>query len=241
MLTRILILNDSDYAITSLVMLILGSFYIADQINKLLPKQIINKLLIAHIISKFLILCYGMALININGLFEASMIKIIMAIILGYLFACCLIKLQQSFLKHHYRFKKNNQKLAKNDPKKIFFKLIKDHIFSNFHYLLCVFFFIAFIEEILFRGIFYILIQKITTPIAQISLIIFINIIFAASHISFGWISFICQFILAGICLLAIQCTHQIYLPIAIHGFFNVLTFKKNYEYFYESSRAVIS
>jgi membrane protease YdiL (CAAX protease family) len=224
-----LILTHNYYAITSLVTLTLGSFFIANHIYERWLGEFNFQLVDANLVTKFFIVVLGSTIVSWKSLLNASLeiqfISGCIGVVIGY--ACLaleayLISLLCDPWSSSSSPNRSNTKATNNIFNKIKKKPITTYQPSYFSIIL-----VGSLEEIIYRGFLTALCIALLSPGESICALVLITIIFALNHLNLGNIHILTKFILGMTCLLSFLISKTLITPIFIHATFNALVINK--------------
>lgn len=230
------ILTHNYYAITSLVMLTIGSFYICNQVHHRWLSQFKISLMDTNALIKLFIALLGFSIVSWRPLLEANyqiqLICLFIGIGIGFFF----VDIETYILRHtpNKNFVKSplsntSQSLIKSilsraKPAKI------NHDLPSYHSTMIT----GACEEILYRGFMTVLCMNFLNIYSSIFCLLLFTLFFALSHLSLGSAHVLSKFILGLICLLSYLYTKTIVTPIMIHMTFNIIAINKFWKMAYE-------
>jgi membrane protease YdiL (CAAX protease family) len=223
------ILTHNYYAITSLVVLTIGSFYICNQVYTRWLSQLNVSLMDTNGLIKGLVVAFGFTIVSWRSLLDANFETQSLSIIIGVVIGLIVAMIEMYILRHArtIAFSKILQNsTSSNSIKDILsrtqsIKLKQE--FASYHSTAIV----GACEEILYRGFMTILCMNLLNTYASIFCLLLLTIFFALSHLSLGSVHVLSKFILGSICLLAFLYTKTIITPILIHVTFNTIAVNK--------------
>lgn len=230
------ILTHNYYAITSLVMLTIGSFYICNQVHNRWLSQLNLSLMDTNALIKFLTVILGFSIISwralLNATYQTQILSIFIGIITGFFFA----EIEMYLLRYIPTTKftrpllnKTSQSSVKNILSRT--KPIKpEHEVISYHSTAIV----GACEEILYRGFLTVLCMNLLNTYSSIFFLLIFTVFFALGHLSLGSTHVLSKFILGLICLLSFLYTKTIITPILIHITFNTIAINKSRQIAYE-------
>jgi hypothetical protein len=222
------ILTHDAYAITSLITLTLGGFFIANNIYEKWLTKFNLQLIQVNFIINFLIVIFGSFIVSwrslLNSPLEVQLIGAFSGILIGYIcltiesFLISLSPKANSSVTNFANIKPINN-ILKNKKNIITQKPYKYSYISTIG--------VGCMEEILYRGFLTVMCISLLSPGLSALALICITIIFALNHLSLGNIHFVTKGILGATCLLSFLMTKTIITPIFIHATFNALVVNK--------------
>lgn len=226
--------NTMVYAITSLINLTLGSFFVCSHVYEKWLKQFNYTLMDVNALIKGLIVLLGFLIIPPSNLFKGDIflqsISVILGCIIGYIFfkfeilAIKIFPYQKRLnLGDESRVKTTTANNIRNALKsKVEIIIPKKNVYS--YWTTAV---VGMAEELLFRGFLTILCLNLSDFNLSIICLFLVNSIFALSHINLGYLHIATKFILGSICLLSFLLLENIVISMVIHATFNLLVVKK--------------
>ncbi len=238
------------YQTVILILLSLGCSNIASHIHsRWFANKAVNVVMLHNVI-KFIIVIWGMSLIPIYSLFNATIWVQILSFFPALLLAVYSVKIERFIYRKNNKIRlvaqikqyitqksieNKTQGLAKkNLTNKVNLKNVHEHharfdsVISGYQLRDIVL--IAIFEEIIFRGFLWQLSLKLQIKSLIIISLLSTVILFGATHLTLGRGQFYSKTILGFFCLTEVVLTNSIFPAIVTHVVFNIFAYKEMFE-----------
>lgn len=205
-----LTLIPNDYAITSLITLILGSFFIANHVYDRWLRQFNFKLIDVNLLTKFSITLFGSTIVSWKPLFSASLEIQLAGALIGILMGYICLTIESNLIAMLQKTPPHSAPARAKEP-------------SSYFSIIAV----GSLEEILYRGFLTVLCLNQLSPGASGLALIGFTFIFALSHLNLGNIHVLTKLILGTVCLISFLITKTLITPIFIHASFNAFVINR--------------
>lgn len=226
--------NTIVYAITSLINLTLGSFFVCSHVYEKWLKQFNYSLMEVNALIKGIIVLLGFSIILPSSLFKGDLflqaISVILGCIVGYIFfkfEILTIKIFPYQQRMNLGEQSNVKKTTANNIRNAFKNKVDIVLSKKNEYSYWATGFVGMTEELLFRGFLTVLSLNLSDFNLSLICLFLVNCIFALSHINLGYLHIATKFILGSICLISFLILENIVISMVIHATFNLLAVKK--------------
>lgn len=225
--------NTIVYATTSLISLILGSFFVCSHVYEKWLKDFNCSLMDINALIKGLIVLLGCSVIPLLSLFNGNAFIELSCLFCGFIFGYLLYKFEifviktMPYQKRIVSFEPKFPKDKNNNIRQLLKSTSKTTSLINKHYSYFSTIIVGIFEELLYRGFLTIICLSLFGSNLSILGFVLVNCLFALSHINLGYTHIITKFVLGLVCLILFLLFESIFISMIIHATFNLLAVKK--------------
>lgn len=226
--------NAMVYAIASITILTLGSFYVCSHLYERWLQQFKWSLMDVNALVKGLIVLLGFTVVSPNTLFNKNPLIELGSLFLGCFVGYLFLRLEMAAIKRFPHQKKFDGVTGPTPStskayniRNTLNKKLHSALPNTNHYSYCSTGAVGVFEELLFRGFLTILCLGISDFNLSVICLVSVNVVFALSHINLGTLHIATKFILGLVCLISFLLIGSILISIAIHASFNLMAVKK--------------